>query len=438
MSATEAIEATLARIGAADARANGFTAVFAERARREAAELDARRARGEPLGPLAGVPYAVKNLFDVAGVTTLAGSKINASLPPAGRDAFAVRRLRAAGAILVGALNMDEYAYGFVTENSHYGSTRNPHDPTRIAGGSSGGSGAAVGAGLVPIALGTDTNGSIRVPSSLCGVFGLKPTFGRLSRQGVFPLAWSFDHIGPLAASVRELALAYDALQGYDEEDPACARRAEEPVCAQLDAGIRDLKFAIASGGPYDELAPEAARAVRRVVECLGARERVEIPEARRARAATVLITSAEASTLHLPALRTRLRDFDPLMRDRLLAGALLPASWVLQAQRFRQWYRDAVLALFQNTDVIIAAATPFSAPLIGQQTVRLNGNERPVAAVLGDLTAPLSFIGVPVLTVPTQAPGELPLGVQIICAPWREALAFRVASHLEKAGFLR
>ena len=435
-SARERVEATLAHIAESDRRLNAFTAVFAERARREAAEIDARRARGDALGPLAGVPYAVKNLFDVQGVATLAGSKINAGLPPAQRDAFAVRRAREAGAVLVGALNMDEYAYGFTTENSHYGPTRNPHDPMRIAGGSSGGSGAAVAAGLVPLALGSDTNGSIRVPASLCGVFGLKPTFGRLSRQGVFPLAASLDHIGPLARSVRELALCYDAVQGYDEEDSACAKRATEPVCPGLGRGIRDLRVAVAMGGPYDDLTPEAAAAVDRVAQCLNVLERVEIPEPRRARAATVLITSAEASALHLPALRTQLEDFDPLTRDRLLAGALLPAEWVLQAQRFRRWYREAVLAIFKKVDVVIAAATQFGATPIGQELVRLNGNDKPVRAALGELTAPFSFIGVPVLTVPASKQGELPIGVQIVCAPWQEALAFRVAAHLEKEGF--
>jgi AtzE family amidohydrolase len=331
---------------------------------------------------------------------------------------------------------MDEYAYGFTTENTHYGPTRNPHDPNRIAGGSSGGSGAAVAAGLVPLALGSDTNGSIRVPASLCGVFALKPTFGRLSRQGVFPLAASLDHIGPFARTVRDLAACYDALQGYDEEDPACAQRALQPVVPVLDSGVEDLRIAVGVGGPYDNLAPEARNAVEDVARSLNASERVEIPEPERARAATVLITSAESSSLHLPNLRTRPRDFDPMTRDRLLAGALLPAHWVLQAQRFRQWYGQAIVTLFGKADVLIAAATPFSATPIGEDTIEISGKKHPVRATLGLLTAPFSFAGVPVLTVPVAKSGKMPIGVQIICAPWREALAFRVAAHLEKEGF--
>ena len=204
--AHDVVAGALERIARRDATLNAFTSVLRDRALADADAIDHRLASGADAGPLAGVPFAAKNLFDIAGVTTLAGSKINADNAPATRDATAVARLRTAGAVLVGALNMDEYAYGFSTENTHYGPTRNPHDPSRIAGGSSGGSAAAVAAGLVPLSLGTDTNGSIRVPAALCGVFGLKPTFGRVSRAGVVPLAWSFDHVGPFARRVADLA----------------------------------------------------------------------------------------------------------------------------------------------------------------------------------------------------------------------------------------
>jgi Asp-tRNA(Asn)/Glu-tRNA(Gln) amidotransferase A subunit family amidase len=202
-SAAEITEAVLAHIAARNPVLNAFTAVTAERALAEAKHIDRRRARGETLGPIAGAPFAVKNLFDIEGVVTLAGSKIDAERPPAASDAFILRKLTDAGAILVGALNMDEYAYGFTTENTHYGAAHNPHDPEHIAGGSSGGSGAAVAGGLVPIALASDTNGSIRVPSSFCGTFGLKPTYGRLSRAGTRPFVASLDHLGPVARSSR-------------------------------------------------------------------------------------------------------------------------------------------------------------------------------------------------------------------------------------------
>ncbi len=214
LTAAAAIEAALARIAAIDPGVNAFTDVTADRARARAAEIDAGLAAGRAPGPLAGVPFAVKNLFDVEGIPTRAGSKINRDNPAATRNGALVRRLEAAGAVLVGALNMGEYAYDFTGENAHDGPSRNPHDRERMSGGSSGGSGAAVAAGLVPLTLGSDTNGSIRVPSAFCGTFGLKPTFGRLSRAGSFPFVASFDHLGPLARSVADLALAYDAMQG--------------------------------------------------------------------------------------------------------------------------------------------------------------------------------------------------------------------------------
>jgi len=248
VSARAVAEAALAQIAARGPAVNAFTTVLAEQARADADRVDAAIVAGGAAGPLAGLPFAVKNLFDVAGLTTLAGSRIHASRPPAARDAAAVAALRRAGAVLVGSLNMDEYAFGFTTENSHYGATRNPHDRERVAGGSSGGSGAAVAAGLVPLTLGSDTNGSIRVPASLCGVFGLKPTYGRVSRAGTALFAGSFDHVGPLARSARDLAVAFDALQGPDAADPAASRRPAEPCRPELSRGIAGLRFAVADG----------------------------------------------------------------------------------------------------------------------------------------------------------------------------------------------
>ena len=436
-SAREIAEGALAAIEAGNASLNAFTTVTAKRARAAAAALDARRARGEALGPLAGVPYGVKDLFDIAGVTTRAGAKIEAEKPPAAADALAVRRLDEAGAVLVGALNMDEYAYGFTTENAHYGATRNPHDPARVAGGSSGGSAAAVAAGLVPLALGTDTNGSIRVPASLCGVFGLKPTYGRLGRSGARPFVASLDHIGPFARSVGDLTLAYDAMQGSDEEDAGWRERPAEPALLELERGIGGLRLAVAGGYFALPGAEEASGVVASVAEALGASEEVELPEAARARAAAFLITAAEGANLHLPDLRRRAADFDPATRDRFLAGALVPASWVLQAQRFRRWYRARVLELFRSVDVILAPATPCPAPRIGQETMTIDGKELPTRPNLGLFTQPISFIGLPVVAAPVRRPHKLPLGVQIIAAPWREADALRVAAALERDGIL-
>jgi aspartyl-tRNA(Asn)/glutamyl-tRNA(Gln) amidotransferase subunit A len=429
------VEAALARIRGRDPVLNSFTAVTEQRALLRAEAVDATRARGEALGPLAGVPFAVKNLFDVSGLPTLAGSKINRDVPPATRDAALIERLEAAGAILVGALNMGEYAYDFTGENIHDGASRNPHDHERMSGGSSGGSGAAVGGGLVPLALGSDTNGSIRVPSSLCGIFGLKPTYGRLTRARTFPFVASFDHLGPFARTARDLALAFDAMQGFDAEDPACASRPIEPVAPILEQGADGLRVAVAAGY-FKCNGGETCYAIDRVSAALGANRDIEIPEAQRARSAAFIITASEGASLHLNRLRARARDFDPAVRDRLIAGAMTPASLVVKAQKFRRWYRDQVIKLFDEVDAIIAPATPCTAPLIGQQTFMFGDTELPVRANLGLYTQPISFIGLPVVAVPVPLV-PLPIGVQIIAAPWREDVALRLAHALEVKGIV-
>jgi amidase/aspartyl-tRNA(Asn)/glutamyl-tRNA(Gln) amidotransferase subunit A len=435
MKAQAAVRASLERIQATDTQVNAFTHVLAQRAQERAEALDRQVANGS----LSGMTFAVKNLFDVANLPTLAGSKIERSAAPARQDATLVRRLEAAGAVLVGTLNMDEYAYGFTTENSHEGATCNPHDLGRIAGGSSGGSAAAVAAGQVPVALGSDTNGSIRVPASLCGVFGLKPTFGRLPRTGTYPFVASLDHLGPFARSVQDLALTYDALQGPDPQDPACAQRAVEPATPLLGRGCDGLRIGVLGGWFRTQAGTAALAAVARVAEALEVQREVVWPETDRARAAAFLITNAEGATLHLHDLKTRAADFEPLSRDRFLAGALLPAAWVVQAQRVRRWYAQQAAASFRDVDMLLAPATPCVATPIGTEWLDVAGQRLPARPSLGLLTQPISCIGLPVATVPVwgcdPAAPHLPIGVQVIAAPWREDLCLRVARALEAAG---
>jgi AtzE family amidohydrolase len=417
--ATAVITACLDRIQRLNPMLNAFTAVLADRAKAKAAAIDAAGAKG----PLAGMPFAVKNLIDIAGLPTVAGSKINRDHPPATLDAPLVTRLEAAGAILVGVLNMGEYAYDFTGENAHDGNCRNPHDTRRMAGGSSSGSGSSVAAGLVPLALGSDTNGSIRVPASFCGLFGLKPTYGRLTRAGSFPFVSSLDHLGPLARSVADLALVYDAMQGYDAADPVCVDRPAELVSGGLDSGISGLR--IASAGDYFRAgaSPEALAALDSIAAALGVTQTISIPDVRLARSAAYVITTTEGAALHL---------------QRLIAGALVPAAAVAQAQKFRRLYQQQMLRLFDSVDAILAPATPCVAPLIGEKTFVLDGVEMPVRPNIGLYTQPISFIGLPVVAVPVPTALGLPIGVQIITAPWREDIALRIARALETSGAAR
>lgn len=435
VTAAELLASAVTSIREQDPKLNCFTATTFSRGEQEAAAVDAAIQRGENPGALAGVPFAVKNLFDVKGLATLAGSKIRSTADPASQDAGAVAALSRAGAVLVGTLNMDEFAYGFVTENSHYGATRNPHDPSRVAGGSSGGSAAAVASGMVPLTLGSDTNGSLRVPAAFCGIFTLKPTYGRVTRAGAFLFASSLDHVGPMARSVDDLALAFDALQGPDPHDPVSSERAAIPCLPSLQGGAEGLRIAVADDYFACRADADALEAVSQIAHALNASQIVTIPEAARARAAAYIITASEGGNHHLADLRERADDFDPATRSRLLAGALIPAAWVSFAQRFRSWYRDQVREIFKTVDVIVAPTTPCPAIRIGQSTITLDGEEVPARANLGIFTQPISFIGLPVVNVPVHRPGKMPLGVQLIGAPYQETTLLRVAWELQNRG---
>jgi AtzE family amidohydrolase len=436
-SARSVVEATLEEIASRDRDIHAFTHIAAERALAQAMQIDAAIGVGRDPGPLAGVPFAVKDLFDIEGVSTKAGSKIHAARRLAARDAMAIRRLTAAGAVLVGALNMEEYAYGFYTDNPHYGRTLNPHDAERTAGGSSGGSAAAVAAGLVPFALGSDTNGSIRVPSAFCGIFGLKPTYGRLSRAGSLLFVSSLDHIGPMARSVTDLAAVYDALQGPDPDDAVCAQRAKEPVSDLLAKGRDGIRIAVAGGYFAQLLSPESRAAVAAAAHRLGVVDSVDIPGSDAARAAAYVITSVEAARERFTELRDRIDDFDPNTRYRFLAGAFLPADWYVKAQQFRRWYSGQLAALFEDYDVILAPVAPIPAPRFADAVATIDGMDHALRPLLGRFVQALAPAGLPIAVAPYAPGGALPVGVQIIAAPFREDHALRVAAALQASGFL-
>jgi aspartyl-tRNA(Asn)/glutamyl-tRNA(Gln) amidotransferase subunit A len=436
LTSEQVVTEALGVIAARNPVLKAFTDVTADRALARAREVDAGIAKGVKPGPLAGVPFAVKNLFDIKGLPTRAGSRINREFPAAEDDATLVARLEAAGAILVGGLNMGEYAYDFTGENAHDGNCLNPHDTSRMTGGSSSGSGAAVASGMVPIALGSDTNGSIRVPSSFCGTFGLKPTYGRLSRARSFPFVASLDHLGPFARCVADLALSYDVMQGPDDLDPHLAKRPIEPVAGMIGDGVAGLRMATLGGYFRKNGHAEAFAAVDMVAKALDIKSEIELPEVARARAAAFVITAAEGSSLHAKRLMERPQDFDPDTRDRFLANLTIPAVWVTQAQKLRSWFRARVNEIFRNVDILIAPATPCLAPKSGTKILTLDGVDLPLRANIGVFTQPISFIGLPVVAAPIWLPGSnLPIAVQIIAAPWREDLALRVAAYLEANG---
>jgi AtzE family amidohydrolase len=414
-------DGAVARAAALQPHLNAFTTILSD-------------ASATP-GPLAGLPFAVKDLFDVAGTVTLAGSIARKDDPPAAADATVVARLRAAGGLLVGATNMDEGAYGFTTENSHYGPTRNPHDLTRIAGGSSGGSAAAVAAGVVDVGLGTDTNGSIRIPAAFCGIYGLRPTYGLVPRTGSVLFAPSFDAVGVLARSARTLALALEAIAGADGADPACLRRAPESYLAAVERGTDGLRVARVALDGWGAATPEVLEATERVAESLGAAGTIDLPGVGLARAAAIVITAAEGADQQEELLRTSPELVDERVRERFLAGLDVPALDYLAAQRFRRDWQAHVLALLAGVDLLVLPTVACAAPVIDQPTITIGEETLPSGAVLGRFVQPLSFIGLPALSVPLAGPDGLPLGVQLAARPFADGTLLAAAAALEDAG---
>ena len=434
-SATAVAEVFLQRIEKLNPLINAFTWVTAERALQEARTVDAKLAAGVDPGPLAGVPFSAKNLFDLRGVVTLAGSRILADAAPAVCDATSVERLCAAGALCLGATNMGEFAYDFTTTNAHYGATHNPLDPARSAGGSSGGSAASVLASLCALSLGTDTNGSMRVPASFCGQWSLKPGYGCISRAGSFPFVTSLDTIGVFGKSVLDLALAFDAMSGPDPRDPVCNSKVHNNTAVELDAGTNRLRLARLDGYFAGKGDHEIQQAVLRLCGALQVTDSIELPMTEVARAAAFVITAAEGGALHRERLRERAVDFDPATRARFLAGALTPATWYLQAQRFRSWWRTELTRVFEHVDVLIAPATPMLAPRLSDKTFMFGDKELALGPNIGLFTQPLTLIGLPVLSVPVQLPGVLPTAIQLVGRPQGETLLLQLARRLERQG---
>jgi aspartyl-tRNA(Asn)/glutamyl-tRNA(Gln) amidotransferase subunit A len=391
--------------------------------RREAQRAERRLTAGES-GALLGVPIAVKDLFATRGLRTTAGSRILRDWVPS-RDATAVERLRTAGAIVFGKTNLHEFAYGVSTANPWWGVARNPHDPSRSPGGSSGGSAIAVVAGLCAGALGSDSGGSIRVPASLCGCVGLKPTFGAIPLHGTFPLGWSLDHAGPLARTVDDAGVLLDVLTGGD-----AGRKSRR-------APTRGLRVGVLRGPIVTNVQPGVSRQLALAAAALrrrGLRVRdIEIPEMEWTVAAQLVTLRAEASALHARWIRTRPRDYGPDVRTRLQLGALVAGADYVLAQRMRARIRAAMSRVFRDIDVVLLPTTPITAPAIGERTVRWRSREEPVDGALVRLTAPFNLSGLPALSVPFGAVAGLPVGVQVVGSWNDEARVLAVGRLIEE-----
>ncbi len=439
LSPVELTEATLARIEDADRALNSYITLMSGEALRVAMQRETEAAAGKLRGPLHGVPIAIKDIIDVKGTRTTAGSKIMADFVSK-EDATCVARLRRAGAIIIGKTNCHEFAWGGTNLNPHFHATHNPWDIERITGGSSGGSGAAVAAGLAAGALGTDTGGSVRMPAAWCGIVGLKPTLGRVSRHGVVPLSWSLDHVGPMTRTVEDAAVMLKAMAGHDERDAASARRPVPDYTRALTGFIRGIRVGVPKGYFYEALDPEVERALDVAVTMLrglGAEviHDVEFPRVQEAYAVGRVIHMSEASAFHDPWLKTRPQDYGPDVRLRLEQGRLFLAVDYLRAQQARTVISREYAELMERVDVLVAPGTPIPAPLIAGEKVTLGGREFDAHGLGARFTRHFNIVGAPTIAVPCGFSEKgLPISMQIAGRLWDEATVLRVAHAYEQA----
>jgi aspartyl-tRNA(Asn)/glutamyl-tRNA(Gln) amidotransferase subunit A len=436
VSSVELTNNSLRRIAALDPKLKAFITVTAESAETQARQADQDLSDGKDRGPLHGIPVAVKDVFCTQGVRTTCGSMLFADHIPE-YDAAVVERLRAAGAVIVGKTNMHELAYGVTSANPHFGTVRNPWDLDRIAGGSSGGSGSAVAAGMVPMAMGSDTGGSIRVPASFCGTVGLKPSFGRVSRYGVLPLDFSLDHMGPLTQCVRDAALTLNVLAGFDPRDETSSRR---PVASYLPSepvAIRGLRIGLPENFYFERVSPSVADSVTRAARLAGEAGAVVVPLrvpeiAQLNTLGRIILLSEAAATMERYVHRRA--NFGPDVLALLDQGRLLPATDYINAQRVRRVLLQEFQSVWKQVDCLLTPTTPTSAPKIGQSTINLDGEED-VRIASTRLVRGVNVLGLPALSLPCGFDeAGMPMGLQIIGPSFQEALILRVGAALEDA----
>jgi len=426
----------LTRIEAHDAKINSFLTLLPREALKAALQAEKNILKGKYLGPLHGIPFAVKDLFFTKGIRTTCGSKILRNFLPT-YNAGVIDRLSSAGAILLGKLNMHEFAFGTTSVNPHYGAVHNPWDLERITGGSSGGSAAALASSFVPLALGTDTGGSIRIPSALCGTVGLKPTYGRISRHGVYPLCWSLDHPGPMARRVADLALAMNILAGYDPSDPSTGKMSVPDYTKALTEDLRGIRVGVPAGYFFERLDPQVRAAIQkaiRTLKALGAAvKRISIPHLMEASLAAYIVLLAEGAASLEKWHRTRPLDLGQDVRSRLDLGAALTATQYLKAQRIRRKVRENFARTFQKVDLLVTPQLPITAPRMDQGSVSWGKQTEPVPSALTRLTRIYNLVGIPSLSLPCGfSSSGMPIGLQIAGRPFDEETVLKAGNAYE------
>lgn len=437
LSPVELADSVLSRIESIDPKLNAYITVLGDAAMASAKQAEADIMAGGYKGPLHGIPMALKDLYYTKGIQTTGGSDILRNFVP-DYNATVVNKLLDAGAIITGKLNMHEYAFGATNENPHFGDAHNPWNTEHITGGSSGGSGAAVSAGLCAASLGTDTGGSIRTPSALCGVVGLKPTFGRVSKYGVIPLAWSLDHVGPLTRGVEDAAIILEVIAGYDPNDPTTKDKPVEAYRSQLGSGVKGLKIGVPTNYYFDDVDPEVEARVRAAIktfEDLGGEViDVSIPELALAMFAEMVTISTEASAYHHETLAANPAGYGDDVRLLLQGGELITAVQYVKAQQARRVIQEGFGRAFAQVDVLVAPTVPITAPRIGQKQVNVNGKMKDVVMQFMGWAAPCNLAGLPSVSVPVGLSTDgLPVAIQVIGKPFAEGTILKVAAAYEQ-----